>query len=105
MLASENDGKLTAIACFSPGEYLGTDDLVKNAAAEVKNPIYVTANFTSSEQDNIDDVLSKAESGKITRYKPEHGVHGASTLNRDENPDGAQANFTEFSKFLKSLGE
>lgn len=105
VLAKENADKLTAMASFSPGEYLGTTDLVKNAAAAVKIPIYVTADSSSSEQDNIDEVLSKTESDKIVRYKPQHGVHGVSTLRTDKNQDGAEENFAEFSKFLSSLDE
>lgn len=105
ILAERNAGKLTAIASFSPGEYLGSPDLVKNAAAKVTIPVYVTAAASDDEQARVDEVLSKTDSDKIVRYKPQHGVHGASTLRRDKNPDGAEENFAEFSRFLKPFSE
>lgn len=105
ILAEKNAGKLTAIACFSPGEYLGSPDLVKNAAANVSIPVYVTGGASDEEQERVDEVLSKTDSDKIVRDKPQHGVHGASTLRSDKNSEGAEENFAKFSRFLKPFSE
>ena len=105
ILAPANADSLTAIVSFSPGEYLGSPNLVKDAAADIKLPVYVTAGSDAKEQSQVDEVLSKTKSDKITRHKPGVGVHGASTLRDDRNPDGAIANLSDFRKFLKSTVE
>ncbi len=104
LLAKDNDGKLTAIASFSPGEYLGKKDLVKDAAKQVKIPVYVTAGSTKEEEARVDEVLSKMESKeKVVCHKAGHGVHGASTLREDKNKEGAKENFDQFKKFLQKI--
>lgn len=105
ILAKSNADELTAIASFSPGEYLGKPDLVKDAAAEVKLPVYVTAGAEEDEQSRVDEVLSRTDADKIVRHKPTAGVHGASTLREDKNEAGAAENFAEFKAFLEKHAE
>ena len=104
LLARDEPQTVTALASFSPGEYIqGQPDLIKQAAARVQQPFYVTT--PAEESARVDEVLSLAHGDNITRYRPAVGVHGASTLVRERNPDGAAANLADFSRFLRPYAQ
>ncbi|MEW5833494.1 MAG: alpha/beta hydrolase [Pseudomonadota bacterium] len=102
LLAARHPPGLTAIASFSPGEYFDDKNLIKNAAAKVTVPFYITTD--PAEAGNVAEVLSKAHGDHIADYKPEAGVHGASTLVEARDPAGYAANLDSFEGFLRKVG-
>ena len=102
LLAARHPPGLTAIASFSPGEYFADHDLIKDAAAKVTVPFYITTD--PAEAGNVAEVLRKAHGDNITDYRPRAGVHGASTLVEARDPEGYAANLQSFEAFLRGLG-
>ena len=99
VLASNHPKEVTAVAAFSPGEYFADKNWIKTAVSKLTVPLYITA--PASENDKLDEVLKLSKSSQdITVYHPQNGVHGASTLRQDMNPEGYRANLDSFVKFL-----
>ena len=103
LLAARHPRGLTAIASFSPGEYFGNKNLLKNAAAEVTIPFYITTD--PDEAANVSEVLRKAHGSNIVHFQPKNGLHGASTLVASRDPKGYAANLKSFERFLRELGQ
>ncbi|MGA7297460.1 MAG: alpha/beta fold hydrolase [Rhodanobacteraceae bacterium] len=101
VLAAQHPQAISAVASFSPGEYYKDKNLIKNAAAKVSVPFYITTD--PDEESNVVEVLSKAHGDNITHYKPVTGVHGASTLVKSRDPKGYQANLKSFLDFLEPI--
>lgn len=101
MLAARHPAGLTAIASFSPGEYFDDPDLIKQAAAKVTVPFYITTD--PDEAGAVTEVLRDSHDAHIGHYVPKAGVHGASTLAPARDPAGWQANLQSFSTFLREL--
>lgn len=104
VLASENPRRLTAGASFSPGEYFPDKDRIKNAASKVRIPYYVTAGTQANEEGRVDEVLSLVKSANVKRFRADFGVHGASTLRADANPNRYRKNLEHFMVFLNTVG-
>lgn len=102
LLAARHPPGLTAIASFSPGEYFNDKNLIKNAAAKVTVPFYITTD--PDEAANVTNVLRNARGGNVVHYQPEYGVHGASTLVESRDPKGYAANLKSFEDFLRRVG-
>lgn len=100
-LAAANKGKIAGVLAFSPNEYLGNGDPVKAAAGQLDVPVFITAANDAEEVDGAQAIASKMGAGHTTFYKPQAGVHGASTLREDRNPKGWQANFAAVEAWLK----
>ena len=95
---------VSAIASFSPGEYLPDKGMVGKAAAALKLPIYVSAGSSPREEQRLDLVLKRRKGNQgVTRHRAKHGVHGASTLRADRNPKGATENLKHFLDFAAGL--
>lgn len=103
VLASENPHRLTAGAGFSPGEYFPDKNRIKKAASKVKILYYVTAGTQIGEEESVDEVLSLVNSANVKRYRAHSGVHGASTLRADTNPNGYRKNLDHFKAFLTTV--
>ena len=103
LLAARHPAGLTAIASFSPGEYFDDKDLIKQAAARVTVPFYITTD--PAEADNVTEVLSKAHGANIVHDRPKAGVHGASTLVAARDPAGHAANLASFERFLRDVAQ
>ncbi len=101
VLAARHPKAISAVASFSPGEYYKDKNLIKNAAARLSMPLYITTD--PDEEGNVTEVLSKAHGDNITHYKPVAGVHGASTLVQSRDPKGYQANLKSFLDFLNAI--
>lgn len=101
VLAKQNSNKISAIASFSPGEYLGKKWSVAKEAKGLTMPVYVTSGSAKKEIQMANDILKNAQLKQLTRHKPSSGVHGASTLREKRNPKGYKANREDFMKFLK----
>jgi dienelactone hydrolase len=71
--------EVDGILSFSPGEYLGNDYMVKDAAAQVTVPVFVTSSkFESEEAEEIFDVVAIEDK---VQFVPEgFGNHGSSAL-------------------------
>jgi pimeloyl-ACP methyl ester carboxylesterase len=102
LLAANHPPGLTAIASFSPGEYLDDKNLIKNAAAKVTVPFYITTD--PAEAANVAAVLRNAHGSNIIHYLPKAGIHGASTLVESRDPKGYAANLKSFEDFLREVG-
>jgi len=101
LLAARHPHELAAVASFSPGEYFDDTNLVKNAAAKIAIPFYITTD--PDEADNVAEVLRNAHGDNIVHYRPAVGVHGASTLVQARDPRGYQANLASFTAFLQRV--
>jgi pimeloyl-ACP methyl ester carboxylesterase len=101
MLAARHPDVIDAVASFSPGEYFHDKNLIKDAAAKVRVPFYITTD--PKEEANVTEVLRKAHGSNIMRYRPAVGVHGASTLVCTRDPKGCKANMRSFEHFLKAV--
>ena len=102
LLAAKHPPGLTAIASFSPGEYFDDKNMMKNAAAKVSVPFYITTD--PDESGSVTEVLSKAHGNNIEHYLPKNGVHGASTLVEARDAKGYAANLKNFEDFLIRVG-
>ncbi|MEP7187213.1 MAG: alpha/beta fold hydrolase [Rhodanobacter sp.] len=103
LLAATHPQGLTAIASFSPGEYFEDKNLMKNAAAKVTVPFYITTD--PDEATNVTEVLSKTRGSNIVHFQSKNGVHGASTLVASRDPNGHVANLRSLEDFLRRVGQ
>jgi dienelactone hydrolase len=101
LLAAKHPQGLSAIASFSPGEYFDDKNLIKQAAAQMALPFYITTD--PGEASDVAEVLRDAHGANIVHYQPKVGVHGASTLVPAHDPGGWQANLANFTAFLRDL--
>lgn len=102
LLAARHPPGLTAIASFSPGEYFDDKNQIKNAAAKITVPFYISTD--PDEAANVTEVLRNTHGTNIVHYQPQHGVHGASTLVESRDPKGYAANLKSFEDFLRKAG-
>ncbi|HET6724570.1 MAG TPA: alpha/beta hydrolase [Gammaproteobacteria bacterium] len=98
LLAARHQDEIDAIASFSPGEYFDDKNLIKNAAAKITIPFYITTD--PREEGDVSEVLRKAQGDNIVHYRPDHGIHGASTLVKARDPQGYRENLSHFTAFL-----
>ena len=104
LLAARHPNSVAAVMAFSPGEYLGDDHSVKDAAAQVRVPVFITSALDSKEIATARAIASAVPGGNATQFVPtKGGVHGSSTLRVDRNPKGAQENWGAVERFLVSL--
>jgi dienelactone hydrolase len=101
LLAAEHRREIKAVLAFSPGEYLRGSSTVRKAAAQVSIPIFVTSARDPKEIAVAKSILDVVHSDEKTQFIPKvAGVHGSSTLREDQNPDGAEENWTAVKQFL-----
>jgi dienelactone hydrolase len=101
LLAARHPGEVAAVLAFSPGEYLGTSSSVRQAAAQLSLPIFVTSARDAEEIAAAKDILAKSPSSDKFQFVPQSaGVHGSSTLRPDRNPQGAEENWSAVKTFL-----
>ena len=104
LLAADNPGKVKAVLSFSPGEYLGTPDLVKQAAAKVSVPVFVTSAKDAREIEAARAILAAVPGTDKEQFVPSAGgVHGSSTLIEARDAAGAAENWTAVEAFLKRV--
>lgn len=104
LLAADHPRDVAAVMAFSPGEYLGKPHLVRDAAAKVTVPVYITSAQDKQEIANARAILDAVASTSKTQYVPTAGgVHGASTLRADRNAKGMAANWAAVLAFLHGL--
>jgi len=103
LLAARHPHEIAAVAAFSPNEYLPDKNAVHSAAREIHVPVFIDSASDKSEIDAARSIYAVVPSAKKVDYVPTTGIHGASTMRVDRNPGGAEANWSAFSAFLRSL--
>jgi dienelactone hydrolase len=104
LLAARHAAAVAGVMAFSPGEYLNDDHAVRNAAAKVQAPVFVTSALDASEIAAAREIARAVPGSSAVQFVPKRGgVHGSSTLTRDENPTGADENWQAVEQFLASL--
>ena len=104
VLAALHPSSVAAVMAFSPAEYLGGDHSVKDAAAKLQVPVFLTSAQDSKEIASARAIAAAVQGGNATQFVPtKGGVHGSSTLRVDRNPKGAEENWNAVEKFLAGL--
>lgn len=102
-LAAHHPQKIAAVLSFSPGEYLGAGTPVRDAAAKVNVPVFITAAKDAAELTAAKTIFEAVPAAnKIFATPATAGVHGSSTLIDARNPSGAKQNWQAVLSFLKS---
>lgn len=91
--------EVKALLAFSPAEYIAGHS-IKNAAAKLSIPVFITSAPDSGEVSAGLALADAVQHQKAVQYIPTHGVHGSSTLRRDEDPAGADENWEHVMAFL-----
>lgn len=102
LLAARHPADISAVLAFSPDEYLPGAS-VRDAAAKVRAPIYVTSAADAGEEAAAAAILAASPATVKRQARAKAGVHGAATLRADANPAGAEANFADLAAFLAAL--
>ncbi len=104
LVAAENPGAVTALLSFSPGEYLGQPDLVRQSAAKLAVPVFVTSAKDAGEIAAAKAIVDAVPgTGKVQAVPAIAGVHGSSTLIAARNPAGAEDNWRAVETFLTRI--
>ena len=77
--AGDHPDQIDAALAFSPGEYFGKEDFIKNSAAHIKVPTFITS--AQNEQDNwaaINEAIPTTT--KVTYVPATAGNHGSRAL-------------------------
>ena len=102
-LVAADHPELKAVLAFSPGEYLDHKDMVKQAAAKVRMPVYVTSASDPEEIAPAKAILAASPAAVKVQVVPRVGVHASSTLIPVRNPKGAAANWPPVLAFLRRV--
>jgi dienelactone hydrolase len=101
LLTAKHGDEIAGVLSFSPGEYLGSPHLVRDAAAKVTVPIFVTSAKDAEEIAAAKAILAASPSQSKTQFVPQiAGVHGSSTLRADRNKAGEAENWQAVETFL-----
>ncbi len=104
LLAARHPSSVAAVLAFSPGEYLGDNHSVRDAAAQVQAPVFVTSALDPEETSAARAIAMAVPGSSAVQFLPRlGGVHGSSTLRRDKNPRGAEENWHAVEQFLAGL--
>ena len=104
MVLSEKPKNVVAGASFSPGRAFARtqQDGSPSWSQQVNIPIFMS--WSPKELDDEKKArFNQVNSKKKILFEQRVGVHGASTLRRDKNPDGHQENMTALLKFLNEF--
>jgi len=104
LLAADYPEQVRAVMAFSPGEYFTDKTLVQTAAAKVKAPVFATSAQDGHEIDEARTILAAVPGKDKEQFVPKQGgVHGASTLLRTKNKDGAEPAWAAVIAFLQKV--
>ncbi len=101
-LAADHPGDVRAVLSFSPGEYFGDGHFVRDAAAGVTQPVFVSSASDAGEI-SAAQAIAAAVAGPVTQLAPQRATHGSSALRSDQNPDGAAEVWASVNTFLAPL--
>jgi len=102
-LAADHPADIAAVLSFSPGEYFSSGHFVRDAAAKVKVPVFVTSADDAGEVGEARKILAAVPGSAKTQFVPKQGVHGSSTLRQDRNGAGAAENWKAVEAFLSGF--
>jgi predicted alpha/beta hydrolase len=79
MLAKDNN-HVKAVIVFSPGEYFGKDNLIRDYIDGLSKPVFAASSV--SEYKFMMELLNKVDNQKLTTFKPSEGagIHGSKAL-------------------------
>ena len=98
--AGDNPDNIDAAMAFSPGEYFGKDDFIKNSAANIKVPTFITS--AQNEQDNWAAINEAIPTTTKVSYVPAtKGNHGSRAL--WEKFDDNDGYWSAVKDFLKNI--
>jgi dienelactone hydrolase len=101
VLAAKHSEETAAVMAFSPGEYLGQPTLVRQSAAKVRVPVFVTS---AKDEEEISAARGISQAAHGVQFVPKTGgVHGSSTLRHDRNPKGEAENWQAVEQFLTKV--
>lgn len=103
VLAANHPTDVVGVLAFSPGDYFGLKLRVAEAAAKVNVPVFVTSDASSAEIAQAKAIHDAVPGDMKAQFLPDHGRHGASILNPELNPKGAEAAWTAVETFLDAL--
>lgn len=105
VLAAKHPGEIAGLLSFSPGEYFSDKHMIRDAAAKLNIPVYVTSAKDYEEEEAARSILDFVPDTKDkVQFLPHiSGVHGSSTLRDDRNPQGAAENWSAVLAFLKQF--
>lgn len=80
LMIASTDSTVSKVVAFSPGEYLATQNTVKNAVTGFYKPVYITG--SSAEYDIVvKPILNAMSKAQVTAYRPTGmSDHGSKTL-------------------------
>ncbi len=98
--AGDYPDSIDAVLSFSPGEYFGKDDFIKNSASKIKIPTFITS--AQSENASWAAIHDAIPTATKTSYLPENkGNHGSRALwGKFKDSDGY---WTAVKDFLSTL--
>lgn len=103
-LAARHPAGVQALLAFSPDEYLGKPDAVRQAARTLKMPVFIDQATDEAEVEASRAIYDAIPgSDKILFIAKTNGVHGAATLREDRNASGAAENWAAVNAFLARL--
>lgn len=103
LVAERHPDEVVGVLAFSPGEYFQKKDLIRQAAARVHAPVFITCGSGTREVANARPIYEAVASKDKVFYQPPVGVHGSKTLRTDSDPKGAAGNWQEVLSFLKKF--
>lgn len=101
VLAERHPDQVSGVLSFSPGEYFERKDMIRQAAARVHVPVFITCGSGAKEAAHARPIFEAVASKDRVLYVPPIGVHGSKTLRTDSDPKGAARNWREVLAFLE----
>ena len=101
VVAANHQGEVAKLLAFSPAEYFGDELHVIDSARRVTAPIFVDTAADAREEADAKRLLDASPSTVKVQYRPEHGIHGSSTLRKDRDPEGYDENWSAALAFLR----
>lgn len=102
LLAAKYPTVVAGVLAFSPDEYLAKKRAVRDAAAKLQVPVYITQATARGEHERSHRIFRAVSSEDKVEFVPAiRGTHGASTLRLDTNPEGAAENWEAVLRFLE----
>lgn len=91
--------EVKALLAFSPAEYISGYS-IEREASKLSIPVFITSAPDAGEVASGRVLAQAVPNHRAEQYVPIHGVHGSSTLRRDEVPLGAEENWKHVMVFL-----
>ncbi len=104
-LAANHPDTVDGVISFSPGEYFSTGRRIRDAAARLTVPVFVSQASTPGEVAAAADIVAEVPEGLATQFEARLAPHGASALRNDTNPEGEAEVWAAVTAFLAGIGQ